>query len=77
MDLFDNSYELSLSLFSLFTQTMTVYNLHDSSVKLIDFGLSATTNDRRIRDTNLRQNRSPEMLMGWGWMEPSDVWALG
>jgi CDC-like kinase len=49
-----------------------------TKVKVIDFG-GATYNDDEKKSSiiNTRQYRAPEVILGWGWSYPSDLWSVG
>lgn len=45
-------------------------------VKLIDFGNATFHDDHHASTINTRQYRGPEVLLGSGWTEQSDVWSM-
>lgn len=45
-------------------------------VKLIDFGNATFRDEHHTSVINTRQYRGPEVLMGAGWDEQSDVWSM-
>lgn len=45
-------------------------------VKLIDFGNATFRNEHHGSIINTRQYRGPEVLLGAGWDEQSDVWSM-
>jgi serine/threonine protein kinase len=47
------------------------------AVKLIDFGNATYQTDYHSRIINTRQYRAPEVLLGTGWNEQSDIWSIG
>jgi dual-specificity kinase len=49
----------------------------DAHVKLIDFGGSTFSTDHHSSVINTRQYRAPEVTMGLGWEESSDMWSAG
>jgi len=48
-----------------------------TKVKLIDFGGATYDNEKKSSIVNTRQYRAPEVIMGWGWSYPSDLWSAG
>merc|ERR1719482_2451286 len=49
----------------------------DPQVKLIDFGGSTFASDHHSSIINTRQYRAPEVTLGVGWEESSDLWSAG
>jgi serine/threonine protein kinase len=48
----------------------------DCRVKLIDFGNATFRHEHHSSVINTRQYRGPEVLLGTGWGELSDVWSM-
>lgn len=48
----------------------------DCRVKLIDFGNATFRHEHHTSVINTRQYRGPEVLLGRGWGELSDVWSM-
>ena len=48
-----------------------------TKVKLIDFGGATYNDEKKSSIINTRQYRAPEVILGWGWSYPSDLWSLG
>ena len=48
-----------------------------TKVKLIDFGGATYDNEKKSSIVNTRQYRAPEVILGWGWSYPSDLWSAG
>lgn len=48
-----------------------------TKVKLIDFGGATYDNEKKSSIVSTRQYRAPEVIMGWGWSYPSDLWSAG
>lgn len=48
-----------------------------TKVKVIDFGGATYNNDKKSSIVNTRQYRAPEVILGWGWSYPSDLWSAG
>jgi dual-specificity kinase len=46
------------------------------SIKVIDFGNARFLSKKKGSLINTRQYRAPEVLLGIGWMFPSDVWSV-
>jgi dual-specificity kinase/CDC-like kinase len=46
-------------------------------VKVIDFGGATYDNEKKSSIVNTRQYRAPEVILGWGWSFPSDLWSAG
>eukprot|EP00494_Astrolonche_serrata_P028891 UN29158 len=46
-------------------------------VRLIDFGGATFADDHHSQMINTRQYRAPEVILGLGWSEKSDVWSIG
>jgi len=49
----------------------------NSNVKLIDFGGSTFSHEHHSTVINTRQYRAPEVTLGNGWTESSDLWSAG
>jgi len=47
------------------------------SVRLIDFGGATFEDDHHSHMINTRQYRAPEVILGLGWDEKSDIWSIG
>ena len=48
-----------------------------TKVKIIDFGGATYNNEKKSSIINTRQYRAPEVILGWGWSYPSDLWSAG
>uniref|UniRef100_A0A7S4SLT8 Protein kinase domain-containing protein n=1 Tax=Alexandrium monilatum TaxID=311494 RepID=A0A7S4SLT8_9DINO len=48
-----------------------------SRIKLIDFGNATYEDEHHSSIINTRQYRGPEVLLGLGWDERSDLWSIG
>eukprot|EP00744_Colponema_vietnamica_P008166 GILI01011673.1.p1 GENE.GILI01011673.1~~GILI01011673.1.p1 ORF type:complete len:427 (+),score=64.27 GILI01011673.1:117-1397(+) len=48
-----------------------------NAVKLIDFGGATFAYDHHSSIINTRQYRAPEVILGLGWSESSDLWSVG
>jgi len=48
-----------------------------TKVKVIDFGGATYDNEKKSSIVNTRQYRAPEVILGWGWSYPSDLWSAG
>ncbi|KAL7518368.1 hypothetical protein ACHAWX_003205 [Stephanocyclus meneghinianus] len=48
-----------------------------TQVKVIDFGGATFDNEKKSSIVNTRQYRAPEVILGWGWSYPSDLWSAG
>jgi dual-specificity kinase/CDC-like kinase len=48
-----------------------------TKVKLIDFGGATYNDEKKSSIINTRQYRAPEVILGWGWSYPSDLWSVG
>ncbi|KAL7467211.1 hypothetical protein ACHAXS_007461 [Conticribra weissflogii] len=48
-----------------------------TKVKVIDFGGATYDNEKKSSIINTRQYRAPEVILGWGWSFPSDLWSAG
>lgn len=48
-----------------------------TKVKVIDFGGGTYEDQKKSSIVNTRQYRAPEVIMGWGWSYPSDLWSAG
>jgi len=48
-----------------------------SRIKLIDFGNATYEDEHHSSIINTRQYRGPEVLLGLGWNEVSDLWSIG
>lgn len=48
-----------------------------AAIKLIDFGNATYEHEHHSSVINTRQYRGPEVLLGTGWDENSDLWSLG
>ncbi|KAL7541371.1 hypothetical protein ACHAXR_010856 [Thalassiosira sp. AJA248-18] len=48
-----------------------------TKVKVIDFGGSVFNHEKKSSIVNTRQYRAPEVILGWGWSYPSDLWSAG
>eukprot|EP00928_Gymnodinium_smaydae_P046222 TRINITY_DN30791_c0_g1_i1.p1 TRINITY_DN30791_c0_g1~~TRINITY_DN30791_c0_g1_i1.p1 ORF type:complete len:559 (-),score=126.47 TRINITY_DN30791_c0_g1_i1:3-1679(-) len=48
-----------------------------SQIKIIDFGNAVYDYETRPKTINTRQYRGPEVVLGLGWDERSDLWSLG
>jgi dual-specificity kinase/CDC-like kinase len=48
-----------------------------TQVKVIDFGGATYDHERKSSVVNTRQYRAPEVILGWGWSHPSDLWSAG
>jgi len=48
-----------------------------TKVKVIDFGGATYNNEKKSSIVNTRQYRAPEVILGWGWSYPSDLWSAG
>lgn len=48
-----------------------------TKVKVIDFGGATYDNEKKSTTVNTRQYRAPEVILGWGWSFPSDLWSAG
>jgi len=48
-----------------------------TAVKVIDFGGATYDYERKSSIVNTRQYRAPEVILGWGWSYPSDLWSAG
>ncbi|KAL9185331.1 hypothetical protein ACHAXT_003108 [Thalassiosira profunda] len=48
-----------------------------TKVKLIDFGGATYNHEKKSSTVNTRQYRAPEVILGWGWSYPSDLWSAG
>jgi len=48
-----------------------------TAVKVIDFGGATYDDERKSSIVNTRQYRAPEVILGWGWSYPSDLWSAG
>lgn len=48
-----------------------------SRIKLIDFGNATYAHEHHSSIINTRQYRGPEVLLGLGWDEVSDLWSIG
>ena len=46
-------------------------------MKVIDFGGATYDNEKKSSIVNTRQYRAPEVILGWGWSYPSDLWSAG
>ncbi|EER07566.1 serine-threonine protein kinase, putative [Perkinsus marinus ATCC 50983] len=46
-------------------------------MKVIDFGNGTFRDDHHSSVVNTRQYRSPEVILGHGWSEVSDMWSVG
>jgi len=46
-------------------------------VRLIDFGGATFEDDHHSHMINTRQYRAPEVILGLGWDEKSDIWSIG
>lgn len=49
----------------------------NSRIKLIDFGNATYEDEHHSSIINTRQYRGPEVLLGCGWNELSDLWSIG
>jgi len=49
----------------------------NSRIKLIDFGNATREDEHHSSVINTRQYRAPEVLLGLGWNESSDMWSVG
>eukprot|EP00747_Dinoflagellata_sp_TGD_P088332 gnl/TRDRNA2_/TRDRNA2_163957_c2_seq2.p1 gnl/TRDRNA2_/TRDRNA2_163957_c2~~gnl/TRDRNA2_/TRDRNA2_163957_c2_seq2.p1 ORF type:complete len:516 (-),score=111.45 gnl/TRDRNA2_/TRDRNA2_163957_c2_seq2:99-1646(-) len=50
---------------------------HNSRVKLIDFGNATCEDQHHSSIISTRQYRGPEVVLGIGWDEKSDIWSTG
>lgn len=48
-----------------------------SDVRLIDFGSAAFDEDYHSSIVSTRHYRAPEIVLGFGWSKPCDMWSLG
>lgn len=48
-----------------------------ADIKVIDFGNATFAKDHHASIINTRQYRGPEVILGMGWDESSDIWSLG
>lgn len=48
-----------------------------NEIKLIDFGNATYEDEHHSSIINTRQYRGPEVILGLGWDESSDLWSLG
>mmetsp|Transcript_29288 Transcript_29288/g.47475 ORF Transcript_29288/g.47475 Transcript_29288/m.47475 type:complete len:577 (-) Transcript_29288:90-1820(-) len=48
-----------------------------TKVKMIDFGGATYNDEKKSSIINTRQYRAPEVILGWGWSYPSDLWSVG
>mmetsp|Transcript_12338 Transcript_12338/g.18949 ORF Transcript_12338/g.18949 Transcript_12338/m.18949 type:complete len:586 (-) Transcript_12338:120-1877(-) len=48
-----------------------------TKVKIIDFGGATYNDEKKSSIINTRQYRAPEVILGWGWSYPSDLWSVG
>jgi len=48
-----------------------------TKVKVIDFGGATYNDEKKSSIINTRQYRAPEVILGWGWSYPSDLWSVG
>jgi CDC-like kinase len=48
-----------------------------TKVKVIDFGGATYDCEKKSSIVNTRQYRAPEVILGWGWSYPSDLWSAG
>jgi len=48
-----------------------------NKIKLIDFGNATYAHEHHSSIINTRQYRGPEVLLGLGWDEVSDLWSIG
>ena len=48
-----------------------------TKVKIIDFGGATYNDEKKSSVINTRQYRAPEVILGWGWSYPSDLWSVG
>ncbi|CAM9536060.1 unnamed protein product [Discosporangium mesarthrocarpum] len=46
-------------------------------IKVIDFGGATYEADSHTSIVNTRQYRAPEVILGVGWLYPSDLWSVG
>lgn len=58
-------------------QKMNMQRPNNADIKVIDFGNATFEDDHHSSIINTRQYRSPEVILGCGWNEKSDVWSLG
>lgn len=49
----------------------------DVAVRVIDFGGATFAGDHHSQMINTRQYRAPEVILGLGWDEKSDIWSIG
>jgi len=49
----------------------------DVGVRVIDFGGATFAGDHHSQMINTRQYRAPEVILGLGWDEKSDIWSIG
>jgi len=52
-------------------------SLKNSEIRIIDFGGATFADDHHSQMINTRQYRAPEVILGNGWDEKSDVWSIG
>lgn len=48
-----------------------------SAIRLIDFGNATYADEHHSSIINTRQYRGPEVILGLGWNEKSDIWSMG
>lgn len=65
--------EMSHRLWNGKTQRVPV----STKVKIIDFGGATYNDEKKSSIINTRQYRAPEVILGWGWSYPSDLWSVG
>ena len=57
-------------------ERMTLKEINDLTIKVIDFGSATYDDEYHTQVINTRQYRAPEVLLGCGWDNKSDVWGL-
>lgn len=51
--------------------------LHDTNLRLIDFGSATFSDEYHSNVVSTRHYRAPEIILGMGWSFPCDIWSIG